>query len=240
MSGNETQAGERTAEDEHESESESESKSESENGAGSGAGRTVAIEKLAIMNLLGEIGADGVEERLGGMSSFEGQVVSEQVKCGFVVPDLLGCTFSDEERLGSMTRLPGVPYGYALVLLSKPSAGNAAGLLLSVAYDDLSEVSDELAHSALIELGGIMANGFLDAWADTFDQRIDVGAPTPVHDTERAIVGRVLGAGDDLGLYIASRLHVPSYDIHADVYLFPQTATFIEILNRLDVSRVTA
>jgi chemotaxis protein CheC len=199
---------------------------------------TIPIEKLGIMNRLGDIGVDGVEDRLSRVGDYEGEVVSEQVKCGYVGADLLDSTFTSEDRVGVKVRLPGAPYGYAIVLFSKTSANNAATVMLSSATDDLSTVSNDLAHSALIELGGMMAYGFLDAWADAFDQEIDAGAPVPVHSDERDIISRTIAREDDLGLFIASKLHVPEHDIHADVYLFPENETFVEILKRLRVGMI--
>jgi len=198
---------------------------------------TIAVESLAVMNRLGEIGIDGVERRLQRLHP-EAMVVSEQVAHGFARPDLLDVTFAGEERVGVKSRLPGAPFGCALVLFPLASANNAARLMLTDVVPGDETPSHSLARSAITELGGMVASGFLDAWADTFEQEIDVGAPTPVQDPERDIVRSAIRTEDDLGIYVASTLRLPAYDISVQVYLFPRTELMVEILERIDVSRV--
>jgi chemotaxis protein CheY-P-specific phosphatase CheC len=196
---------------------------------------TVPLEKLATLNALGELGVDGVASRLRQLDDYDGTVETELVKSGVVTERTLRTRFEDDVRAGVRVRLPGAPYGYALALFPPGSANNAAALMLSDAVEDVSEASTEMARSALTELGGYMINGFLDAWADTFEQRIDVGAPSAVHDSERAVVWRTVQSGEDLGLYITARLRIPASGIVAQVYLLPRNETFLDILARIDM-----
>jgi len=196
---------------------------------------TVPLEKLATLNALGELGVEGVASRLQQLDDYDGTVESELVKSGVVTEETLRTRFDDAVRAGVRVRLPGAPYGYALALFPPGSANNAAALMLSDAVEDVAAASTEMARSALTELGGYMINGFLDAWADTFGQRIDVGAPSAVHDSEQAVVWRTVQSGEDLGLYITARLRVPSRGIVAQVYLLPENETFVGILDRIDM-----
>lgn len=200
---------------------------------------SIPIEKLGVMNRLGEIGIEGVRDRLEGVNTVEGDVVAERVKSGYVGPDNLEVAFSGSERLGCKVALPGGPYGYALVLFEEESAYAATGPLLSVSEPDLSAVTAELARSALLELCTMLTNGFLDAWADTFGVRIDVGRPIFVRSTERDVVRGVVRGGDDLGVFVTTKLHVTAPDFRVDVYLFPENGTFVEILDRLTIDRVS-
>ncbi|WP_254536971.1 chemotaxis protein CheC [Halomarina litorea] len=201
------------------------------------AERTIAVESLAVMNRLGEIGIGGVERRLQQLHP-EATVTSEQVAHGYARADLLEATFVGEERVGVRSRLPGAPFGSALVLFPLASANNAARLMVRDVLSEGEAPSHKMAQSAITELGGMIASGFLDAWADTFEQEIDVGAPTPIQDTEAEIVGTLIEEDEDLGIYVASRLTLPAYDITVQVYLFPRTDILIEILRRIDVERV--
>lgn len=203
-------------------------------------GQTVIpVQKLAVMNRLGELGVDGVEQRLRRLDDYATTVEDEAVQSGFVDTETLGQVFRDVERVGVRVRLPSAPNGYALVLFSPGSANNAAALMLSDAVEEMSGVSVEMARSALTELGGIMASGFVDGWANTFDQRIDIVAPTAVHNAEREIVGQTINERDSLGLYISSRLRLPDHGVVAQVLLFPENSTFVEILNRVEMSMVS-
>jgi chemotaxis protein CheC len=188
------------------------------------------------MNRLGEVGADGVEERVDKLGIDE--VVSEQVKSGYVTPEDAAMQFSDDERVGVRVRLPGAPGGYVLVLFNPASANRAAAVMLEDADEAVAEADEELARSTIQELGSIMASGFVDSWANTFDERIDIATPETVQHTEAEIVSAAVEAGDDLGVYIASRLHVPAYDIDASVYVLPDTRTFLKILGQLEVGSI--
>jgi chemotaxis protein CheY-P-specific phosphatase CheC len=195
----------------------------------------IPLDDLATLNALGELGIEGVADRLQQLDRYDASVESELVKAGYANEATLRARFGSEMRAGARVRLPGAPYGYALALFPTGSANNAAALMLADAVDDVSSASEEMARSALTELGGFMINGFLDAWADKFGQRIDVGAPSPVHNTEQEIVGRTVRASEDLGLYITSRLRVPEHGVLAQMYLLPENETFVNILDRVDM-----
>lgn len=205
-------------------------------GAG-GDGWTVPVEKLAVMNRLGEVGADGVEDRVAGLGIES--VVSEQVRSGYVRPDTAALQFAAEDRVGVRVPLPGAPGGYVLVLLSPASANRAAAMLLADAHAGVADADEEMARSAITELGSMTASGFVDAWANTFDERIDIATPEPVANTEAEIVRATVAAGEDLGIYIASRLHVPAYGFDLSVYFLPDNRTFLKILAQLDVETVS-
>jgi chemotaxis protein CheC len=205
------------------------------NARGGADGLSIPIRKLGVLNRFGQVGIDGVEHRLTRLDNYGATVESELVKSGYVDDESIGRTFDGSERVGVRVRVPTAPNGYALVLFSPESANHAAALMLSEATDDLSGISTEMARSALTELGGIMASGFVDGWANAFDQRIDIVAPTAVHNTEREIVRQTVGGDDALGLYITSRLRLPDHDVVAQVYLFPENETFVRILNRVEM-----
>lgn len=195
----------------------------------------IPLDDLAVLNALGELGIDGVSDRLQQLDGYDATVEAELVKAGYLTDATLRSRFGTAPRAGARVRLPGAPYGHALALFPLGSANNAAALMLDDAVDDVSTASEEMARSALTELGGFMINGFLDTWADTFGQRIDVGAPSPVHAAEREVLGRVVQSSDDLGLYITSRLRLPERGILAQVYLLPENETFVDILDRIDM-----
>lgn len=194
---------------------------------------TLSVDCIELMNRLGQIGIEGVEERLTQLRADVLTVRSEQVKSGYVGVGTLESEF-DYDRVGARITLPNTPYGYLLVLFPRQSANNAAALMLAETTDDLSSVDREMAESALVELSAIMASGFLDAWADTFEVRIDIGTPTVVTSQASDVINRLVSEGDDLGLYIASKFEIPRYGINAEMYLLPENESFIEVLHRLN------
>lgn len=198
----------------------------------------IPVQKLRVINRLGAVGIDGVEHRLQWFSHYNDTVRSDLIETGFVDTAALDGEFSDREFVGGRVELPDVPYGYAVVLFSTRSANNAAALMLSNTVDDVAAVSEEMARSAVTELSSIIVNGFFDGWADAFDEEIHLAEPTAVHNTEQEVVGSTVGDIDAYGLYMSSRIELPNHGITARFHLFPDTETFVELVERIDASIV--
>jgi chemotaxis protein CheY-P-specific phosphatase CheC len=213
------------------------SKSE-QNARGTDGGElTLPVRKLSVMNRLGRLGVDGVAARLSHLAGEEGVAV-EQIGCGYADPLALETSFDDDEHVGVRVGLASAPSGYVVVLFPLASANNAATMMLSDAVSDLSAADNDLAHSALVELGAMMASGFMDAWADTFDQQIDVGTPRRVQASPREAVRRTLRMDGELGIYVGTRLHLPDRGVDATVLVFPETDTFVKLLRLLRLEQV--
>lgn len=199
----------------------------------------IDIEQLGVLNYLGELAVTGVESRLGKLANRPTAVESEVVKNGYVDLASVDLAFPDEHRLGVKVGLSGGLDGCALVLFPPSSANRAVGMMLADTDEDVSDVSNEMAVSSIIELGGMVANGFLDALADTFDRHIVTTRPTTRNGRLPEVVQRVLTDDDGRGLYLETTLHVTSHDIEIELYLFPENAAFVEVLNGLDMGTVT-
>lgn len=197
-------------------------------------GLSVPVEKLTLLNWLGEVGAGGVDERLGGLVSGNVTVVAERSTTGHVAPRTAGILFGTDDRVGARVNLPGRPAGQILVLFSPASANRAAALMLYDAVEDLSTVSTEMARDALMELCSIVTNAFLDEWADLVGTEIDVSTPQFVSNAEREILRHVVASYDDLGLYISSLLRLADHDVEMSLYVFPEQGEFVDALGRID------
>lgn len=202
------------------------------------ANRTLSIEKIGLMNGLGELGIRGVERRLAGISAYDGEVESELVKTGYTTTQRAPDDFDSTMHVGVRINLPRTPNGGAIVLFEPESANRAAALMLTDADTDPGGASSELAQSAVTELGAMMTSGFLDTWANAFDVSIDTGSPVFTNDALDSIITRVLRHYEryeegEYGLYITSRLRLSGSDIIAQIYLFPEIGTFVDILERL-------
>ncbi|WP_152042490.1 chemotaxis protein CheC [Salinigranum salinum] len=195
----------------------------------------IDIEKLGVLNHLGVVGAGGVEARLGKLAGKPTAVESGGVKNGYVDESTVDLVFPAERRLGVRMPLDGVPRGCVLVLFTPPGASRAIRLMLADTDEDVDQVSNEMAVSTLVELGGIIANGFLDALADTFDQHIATQPPVVLNDQLSTVVGKVVAGDEGQGLYLESALNIASHDIDVTVYLFPENDIFAQILDRIDM-----
>jgi chemotaxis protein CheC len=140
-------------------------------------------------------------------------------------------------RVGVRVRLMEPPHGHVLILFPESSAKKITALMLRDMVDDMSTVSGEMARSAVEELGNMMASGFIDGWADVLGTTIDVATPQLVYAPAGEIVERTAGlGGDDLALFFDSSLNVPSYEIEAEIYAFPDLEEFVEMVNNLETA----
>jgi chemotaxis protein CheC len=199
---------------------------------------TMPVRQLAMMNQLAKLGFDGVADRLTELRP-EMRVEAEHAWSGFADRSALSAQFSQEERVATLTRLPNGPGGYVAVVFSVGSANRAAAIMLRDATDDLESVGQSMASSALKELGNMMASGFVDAWANRFDYEIDFSTPSLVRDAEANIVSKMLGRDTALGVYMASTVRLPEYDITSTVYLFPETDAFLNAVETIDANLTT-
>jgi chemotaxis protein CheY-P-specific phosphatase CheC len=201
---------------------------------------TIPIEKVAIMNWLGQVGVDGVESRLRQLPVEELTVDAEQARSGYASEQSVDAQFEASRRIGVKVRIPDTPAGHMLVLFSPASANRAAAMMLQGAVDDVAEASLEMAQDALSELSNMIASGFVDEWADLFDRHIVTSAPTFVTNDERELVRRVVARDESLGLYISTRLQLNEYDVETTVLLFPEEETFVNATSKLSLSVIGA
>ena len=199
---------------------------------------TMPIRRLAMMNQLAELGFDGVAGRLTDLRP-EMRVEAEHAWSGFADRSALSVQFSGEERVATLTRLPNGPAGYVAVVFTIGSANRAAAIMLRDATDDLEAVEQNMASSALEELGSMMASGFVDAWANRFDYEIDFSTPSLVRNAETDIISKILTRNAALGVYIASTVRLTEYNVMSTVYLFPETDAFLNAVETIDANLTT-
>lgn len=204
-----------------------------------GGGLSIPIEKLAIVNWLGEVGVRGVESRLQRLLADGITVRAEEAKAGYAGAESATAQFAADQRVGVRVKMPNQPLGQVLVLFPPASANNAAAFMLQHAGVDPATATYEMARDALTELCNMISNGYMDEWADLFDQHIAAAAPSPVENTEQELM-RLVATKEDLGLYLASRFTIPDYDVEATIYLFPKEETFVNAISRLDLSVISA
>lgn len=195
----------------------------------------IPLETISVLNWLGAVGVDGVEARLRQVGADDLTVETEQVKIGYARQEALLDQFGVEDHAGARVRMRKPVSGTVLVLFPVKSASRAASLMLQRGVEDAeSVVSTPMGRDALTELCNVMANGFVDEWAETFDTPIDTDAPVAVQNPEMALINHVFSVSD-VGLYLTSRFHVVADDIDATIFVFPGEAEFITKLSQLDL-----
>ena len=194
----------------------------------------VDIRKLSFINKMATVGTNGVAENMGKLTGKDAEMKVTQTN--FIHVNDLKAELDGGKRVGVRVRLLDPPSGHILILFPESSAKKITALMLQDVVDDMDNVSGKMARSAVEEMGTMMASGFIDGWADTLGRAIDIAAPQLVYAPVEEIVVRTAGlGGDDFALFFDSDLNVPSYEIDAEIYAFPDLQEFVEMINGIEV-----
>ncbi|SEH12224.1 chemotaxis protein CheC [Natronorubrum sediminis] len=194
----------------------------------------VDIRKLSFINEMAKVGTNGVADNMSKLTGEDAQM--EVTKTNFVDVDDIKSQVDPGNRIGVRVRLLDPPHGHILILFPEESAKKITAIMLRDVVDDMSDVSSKMARSAVEEMGTMMSSGFIDGWADVLGRAIDIAAPQLVYAPTGEIVTRTAGLGsDDLALFFDSDLTVPSYQIEAEIYAFPDLEEFVEMVNAMEV-----
>ncbi len=197
----------------------------------------VDIRKLSFINEMAKVGTNGVADNMSKLLGEDAQM--EVTKTNFVDVEDIQAQLGPEKRVGVRVRLLDSPHGHILILFPEESAKKITAIMLRDVVDDMSNVSGKMARSAVEEMGNMMASGFIDGWADVLGRAIDIAAPQLVYAPAEDVVGRTAGlGGDDLALFFDSNLSVPSYEIEAEIYAFPDLEQFVKMINGIEVRTV--
>ncbi len=194
----------------------------------------VDIRKLSFINEMAKVGTNGVADNMSKLTGEDAQM--EVTKTNFIDVDDIESQLEPGKRVGVRVRLLDPPHGHILILFPEASAKKITAIMLRDVVDDMGDVSGKMARSAVEEMGNMMASGFIDGWADVLGRAIDIAAPQLVYAPAGDIVTRTAGlGGDDLALFFDSDLTVPSYQIEAEIYAFPDLQEFVEMVNDIEV-----
>ncbi|WP_254529532.1 chemotaxis protein CheC [Natrinema gelatinilyticum] len=194
----------------------------------------VDIRKLSFINEMAKVGTNGVADNMSKLTGEDSHM--EVTKTNFIDIEDIESQLDGGKRVGVRVRLLDPPHGHILILFPEASAKKITAIMLRDVVDDMGDVSGKMARSAVEEMGNMMASGFIDGWADVLGRAIDIAAPQLVYAPNGAIVTRTASlGGDDLALFFDSDLSVPSYQIEAEIYAFPDLEEFVEMVNGIEV-----
>ncbi|RQG86917.1 chemotaxis protein CheA [Natrarchaeobius halalkaliphilus] len=88
----------------------------------------------------------------------------------------------------------------------------------------------ERLESAVVEVGNIMANGFVSGWADHLDTKIDVSPPSPVEGDGASVLPDPTTADDEYVFVFRSRVRSADSDVDFRILLFPAIDALEELL----------
>ena len=166
------------------------------------------------------------------------------------------------EKVGVRVELSGAIEGHSMVVFDADSARRVLETLLGEQFEDTAPSSDpddsgggtvgdawaedrpdaepaefdELAESAMEEVGQIINSGFVDGWADVLETAIDMTTPEFVQGEEPGPFLEGLDAApgeDDMAIMFRSQIEAVGEEIGFTHYLFPDHDDFAALLDRL-------
>lgn len=123
-----------------------------------------------------------------------------------IVPNMIGG--DNQITVGIYMAMDGDVRGHMAFLFPWSSAQELWRMLLGTAPEDISEV-DELASSAMLEIGNIINSSFLDAISELTGLKVHATPPLVSMDTSRSIVSSIIAEaelGDSIALAIETHI----------------------------------
>jgi len=196
--------------------------------------RTVSSVQLDVLNEIGNIGAGNAATALSMMM---GGPVDMSLPWTKFCPVEEGCGLlsrPEEVGVGVQSGIDGGITGLMLLTLDEESALHILG-----AFGDMlpeKSISHEMARSALMEVGNIVAGSFVTALSEFLKSSAWCSPPTLVHDYFDAFVCAVMVSGcqeTDYVLVFKTELHVGGKVLHSDLAFMPGEDSFLRIMDAL-------
>jgi len=197
----------------------------------------IAYDKLDGFDRMAERGAEEMAETATKLTGIETNI--EIRRLNFVSLEAIPQQVPDEKLVGVAFEFDGVPSGYLLFLFDEASAHEIVDAMVPMDVDD--DGFDEMGRSAIMELGNIMASGFLDGWANVLDTTIDHSTPEFIHDIGPAAVDPVvvgLGANQEYAFVFDTLVVADGHAFDCEVYAIPDSSDLERALNDLEVGRI--
>ena len=183
----------------------------------------IDIRALETYNELARDGAESAAEALSELTGIETRV--EVTDVSLRMGSDLRAAFADREFAGVSVAL-GDPLSGEMVL-SFDERGREAITNSLVPADD-----PERAESAIVEVGNIMANGFVSGWADHLDAKVELTPPTYVEGTGAGALPETAPGDDGYVFVFRSRVEAFTEDVDFELLLVPAVESLERLLER--------
>ncbi|ERH07429.1 MAG: chemotaxis protein CheC, inhibitor of MCP methylation [Halonotius sp. J07HN4] len=200
--------------------------------SGNEQGNQIPVNRLSTFEQLAKEGAGNAADQIGMMTGLDTNVDVSRLR--FVplagVPKQVG----NDQFVGVVFELTGLPSGYLVVLFGEESATTIANAMMpgGGAEDEIGEMTE----GAIKELGNIMTSGFIDGWANVLQTSIEHSPPNFVHDMGESIMSPVvgkLGQQQDYAFVIDSTIEIDGNRGQCDIYALPNERELARALSAL-------
>lgn len=185
----------------------------------------VPLHTLATFDRIARDGAGQAADLLSTMTGIE--ATPEASRLGFVPVETVSASVGDAPVAGTVFGLNDGRDGYLAVLFDESDALAVADAMLPVNGGD---AFDEMTASALKELGSVLTSGFVEGWADVFDNPVDYTSPafvTGSGDTVLDPILRRVGSQTDHAFVVETRMRTAA-GFDCDVFALPADHRFTE------------
>ncbi|AGN00417.1 CheA histidine kinase [Salinarchaeum sp. Harcht-Bsk1] len=199
----------------------------------------VDVKTLGTFNELANRGASSAASSLAQLSDTE---TSVEVTSADLVPagDIADRFDDDATFVGVEIGFEGGMEGSIVLVFDRESAGRLLERIVPEHWDDVDATLDR---STVSEVANIMTGGFVDAWANHFDTRLQLGPPTYISGAAGDVIPGSVPTWDDrrTALTFTSQLQAPrdasgddpaspdaGIDFH--IYMFPERSSFAAVV----------
>ena len=158
-----------------------------------------------------------------------------------IIPDRIGKKrWNEEVIVGLYFKMLGDLSGDILLVFSKESADKISGMLFEdfVLPDMMKNIQEQenMRQSALMEVGNILVNSYLNALASITDMKLFPSVPHYAEDVLGAVFDYLLihiSMTSNTALYMETEFVVEGASLSGDLLIFPDFASMEKILEKL-------
>ncbi|MDB2223432.1 chemotaxis protein CheC [Halorubrum ezzemoulense] len=198
----------------------------------------IPLDKLQVFSRMAAKGGDTAGDSITMMTGIDTSVTVSRMS--FLQVEQIGPRLGDEQQVGVVAKLTGLPTGYVLVLFDEPSAETIAEAMGTGAVTD---GFDGIHESAIEEISNIMISGFVDGWANVLGTSNQHTPPEFVHDFTSAIVDPImldLATTQEYVFGFDTLIKTAGDAVSCKILALPRAEELKEALDELSVGELSA
>ncbi|MEZ3165235.1 chemotaxis protein CheC [Halorubrum sp. RMP-47] len=198
----------------------------------------IPLDKLQAFSQMAAKGGNTAGDNITTMTGIETTVTISRMS--FLPVEQIGPRLGDEQHVGVVAELTGLPTGYILILFDEASGETIAE---AMGTGEVTNGFEELHKSAIEEIGNIMISGFVDGWANVLGTSNQHTPPEFVHDFASAIVDPImldLATTQEYVFGFDTLIQTTSEPVKCQILALPRAEELKQALNELSISELSA
>ncbi|WP_080510388.1 chemotaxis protein CheC [Halorubrum coriense] len=198
----------------------------------------IPLDKLQAFSQMAAKGGDTAGDNITTMTGIETTVTISRMS--FLPIEQIGPRLGDEQHVGVVAELTGLPTGYILILFDEASGETIAE---AMGTGEVTDGFEELHKSAIEEIGNIMISGFVDGWANVLSTSNQHTPPEFVHDFASAIVDPIMldfATTQEYVFGFDTLIQTTSEPVQCQILALPRAEELKQALDELSISELSA